>query len=53
MARSFGPELFRFLRELEADNDREWFNSNRSRYEEHVRSRRSSSSPTSPPGFAS
>ena len=37
MARSFGTELFRFLRELEANNNREWFNQNRSRYEEHVR----------------
>jgi uncharacterized protein (TIGR02453 family) len=37
MARSFGAELFRFLRDLEENNDRVWFNENKSRYEEHVR----------------
>jgi uncharacterized protein (TIGR02453 family) len=31
--REFGPELFAFLRELKANNDREWFNANKSRYE--------------------
>ena len=35
--RSFGPELFRFLGELKANNDRDWFNANKDRYEEHVR----------------
>jgi len=33
----FGPELFEFLEELEANNNREWFNENRERYEEEVR----------------
>ena len=37
MSRSFGPELFRFLADLEENNNREWFNQNKSRYEEHVR----------------
>jgi uncharacterized protein (TIGR02453 family) len=31
--REFGPELFAFLRELKAHNDREWFNANKDRYE--------------------
>jgi uncharacterized protein (TIGR02453 family) len=35
--RSFGPELFRFLRDLKANNDRVWFNSNKDRYEKEVR----------------
>ena len=35
--RSFGPELFRFLVDLKANNDRDWFNANKARYEEHVR----------------
>src|SRR5918996_3657025 len=35
--RSFGPELFRFLRDLEANNDRMWFNANKERYEREVR----------------
>jgi uncharacterized protein (TIGR02453 family) len=30
---SFGPELFAFLTELEAHNDRDWFNANKARYE--------------------
>ena len=34
---SFSPELFAFLRELRANNDREWFAMNRARYEEVVR----------------
>ena len=33
----FGPELFNFLEELEANNTREWFDVNRERYEEDVR----------------
>jgi uncharacterized protein (TIGR02453 family) len=33
---SFGPELFSFLAELRAHNDREWFAANKARYEEHV-----------------
>lgn len=33
----FGPELFAFLRELKANNDRAWFQSNRRRYEQDVR----------------
>ena len=35
--RSFGPELFRFLRDLKASNTREWFAENRERYEDAVR----------------
>jgi uncharacterized protein (TIGR02453 family) len=35
--RSFGPELFRFLADLKANNDREWFAANKARYEEHVK----------------
>jgi uncharacterized protein (TIGR02453 family) len=34
---SFSPELFAFLRELAAHNDREWFNANKARYEAHVK----------------
>jgi uncharacterized protein (TIGR02453 family) len=33
---SFGPELFKFLSDLRAHNDREWFTANKQRYEEHV-----------------
>jgi len=33
----FGPELFRFLRDLAKHNDREWFAKHKARYEEHVR----------------
>jgi uncharacterized protein (TIGR02453 family) len=36
-SRSFGPELFRFLRDLKANNDRSWFNANKERYEREVR----------------
>ena len=32
----FGPELFSFLSELRANNDREWFAANKHRYEEHL-----------------
>lgn len=35
--RSFSPALFRFLRELKANNDREWFAANKERYEADVR----------------
>lgn len=31
------PEVFRFLRELRANNNREWFNANKARYETKVR----------------
>ena len=31
-ARHFTPALFRFMRDLEAHNDREWFNANKDRY---------------------
>jgi uncharacterized protein (TIGR02453 family) len=34
--RSFSPALFAFLRELRENNDREWFKSNRLRYEAAV-----------------
>jgi len=37
MTRSFAPALFSFLRDLEANNDREWFATNKSRYERSVR----------------
>jgi len=33
----FTPELFSFLRDLERNNDREWFAAHKSRYVEHVR----------------
>jgi uncharacterized protein (TIGR02453 family) len=33
---SFGPELFSFLTDLRANNDRDWFAANRDRYEEHL-----------------
>ncbi len=33
---SFGPELFSFLADLRANNDREWFAANRDRYEDHL-----------------
>lgn len=35
--RSFGPELFRFLRDLKASNTREWFAEKKERYEDAVR----------------
>ena len=34
--RGFPPEALEFLRELEANNDRDWFKANRARYDEHV-----------------
>jgi uncharacterized protein (TIGR02453 family) len=36
--RGYGPELFRFLREIAKHNDREWFAANKERYLEHVQS---------------
>jgi uncharacterized protein (TIGR02453 family) len=33
---SFGPELFSFLADLRANNDRDWFAANKQRYEEHL-----------------
>lgn len=33
----FTPELFRFLRQLERNNSREWFEANRPRYEQQLR----------------
>jgi uncharacterized protein (TIGR02453 family) len=33
---TFGPELFRFLKDLRANNDRDWFAANKNRYEEHL-----------------
>jgi len=35
--RSFGPGLFRFLRDLKVSNDRAWFAANKGRYEDEVR----------------
>jgi uncharacterized protein (TIGR02453 family) len=32
----FPPEAIEFLRELEANNDRDWFKANRARYDEHL-----------------
>ncbi len=37
MASHFGPELFRFLKDLRAHNEREWFAANKVRYERDVR----------------
>ena len=34
---AFGPELFTFLRQLRANNDRSWFAANKERYERDVR----------------
>jgi uncharacterized protein (TIGR02453 family) len=34
--RGFPPEAIEFLRELEANNDRDWFKANRARYDEYV-----------------
>lgn len=33
----FDRELFKFLRELAANNERPWFNANKARYERHVK----------------
>ena len=33
----FGPELFDFLRELRENNDRDWFQANKERYEHDVK----------------
>src|SRR3954469_13093814 len=33
--REFDPELFDFLRELKANNDRDWFAANKARFEAH------------------
>jgi uncharacterized protein (TIGR02453 family) len=35
--RHFSPALFKFLRDLKANNSREWFKANKPRYEEEVR----------------
>ncbi len=37
MASHFGPGLFKFLRELEKNNNREWFKANQDRFEAEVR----------------
>ena len=37
MARHFSPDVFAFLRELAANNDRTWFQENKQRYEASVR----------------
>ena len=36
VTREFDPELFDFLRELKANNNREWFTANKARYEAQV-----------------
>ncbi len=33
----FGQEIFQFLAELKVNNDREWFQANKGRYEQHVK----------------
>jgi uncharacterized protein (TIGR02453 family) len=33
----FTPELFKFLRQLDRNNTRDWFTANKTRYEQHVR----------------
>ena len=33
----FSIELLRFLDDLKTNNNRDWFNANKDRYEEHVR----------------
>ncbi len=33
----FRPELFQFLRELKANNEKEWFQANKHRYESEVK----------------
>jgi uncharacterized protein (TIGR02453 family) len=33
----FGPDLFQFLSDLKDHNDRDWFQANKTRYEQHVR----------------
>ena len=37
MRQHFGPKLFEFLLDLRANNYREWFQENKSRYERHVK----------------
>ncbi len=37
MSSYFTPKTFKFLKDLEANNSREWFKANQDRYEEHVR----------------
>ena len=37
MQQHFGPELFDFLADLRANNDREWFQANKGRYEQRVK----------------
>lgn len=37
MPRHFTPKTFAFLRDLAANNDRDWFDANRDRYEDEVR----------------
>src|SRR5438105_5265044 len=34
--RAFSPQLFSFFRDLAANNTREWFAENKTRYQEHV-----------------
>ena len=37
MAAQFTPKLFKFLRDLKKNNDREWFQANKERFEGDVR----------------
>ncbi len=36
-ASHFGPEVFRFLKDLKANNSRDWFQANKARYHDEVR----------------
>ncbi len=37
MQNPFGPELLKFLRALDRNNNRQWFEANKQRYEASVR----------------
>nr|WP_235551139.1 TIGR02453 family protein [Mariprofundus ferrooxydans] len=37
MAESFSPDTIAYLEALAANNNRDWFNENKQRYEQHVR----------------
>lgn len=37
MAKYFSSDLFKFLNDLEANNEREWFNANKARYESTIK----------------
>jgi uncharacterized protein (DUF2461 family) len=33
----FGPKIFKYLKDLAANNDRDWFKANKARYEDEVK----------------